>query len=103
MIEINNKDVPSECYQKDTAAGWEAEKCIPKRCFMGKAALKMGFESFVPDSMSKNMEKRKLNVHEITNNKAKKHENGKVDQVRLWITFDYQGEGGVDLSNRTWN
>lgn len=50
MIEINNKDVPSE---KDTAAGWEAEKCIPKRCFTGKAALKMGFESFFPDSMSK--------------------------------------------------
>lgn len=41
---------------------------------MGKAALKLGFESFVPDSISKNIEKRKLNVYEITNNKAKKHE-----------------------------
>lgn len=87
MNEINNKDVPTKCYQKDTAAGWEAEKCIPKRCFMGKAALKMGFESFVPDRISKNMGKRKLNVYEITNNKAEKHENGKVDQVRLWMTL----------------
>lgn len=47
----------------------------------------MGFESFVPDSISKNMENRKLNEHDITNNKAKKHENGKVDQVRLWMTL----------------
>lgn len=54
---------------------------------MRKAALKMGFGSFVPDSIRKNMEKRKLNVYEITNNKAKKHENGKVDQIRLWMTL----------------
>lgn len=55
--------------------------------FHGKAALKMGSESFVPDSISKNMENRKLNEHDITNNKAKKRENGKVDQVRLWMTL----------------
>lgn len=54
---------------------------------MGKAALKLGFESFVPDSISKNIEKRKLNVYEITNNKAKKHENGKAGQLRLWMTL----------------
>lgn len=34
--------------QKDTVPGWEIGKCIPKKRFMGKVALMMGFERFIP-------------------------------------------------------
>lgn len=34
--------------QRDTVPGWEIGKRIPKKRFMGKVALTMGYERLVP-------------------------------------------------------
>lgn len=65
------KRYTKEVLQKEIAPDWEMEKWIPKRCFKGKVAFKMGSERSVTWQFDKKMSQ--LDITASVKKKKKKH------------------------------